>query len=546
MTPAHTRLGGRYKEGLTTSSALVFLLISGCAAAIPFMIGPAIEFARNLLVTSNSNYGKKYSADVNTLVMGLARPYVATPYPLRPPPAMANPSQGVPYGGTAQGFVDPNNPQGYSQAGVYPGGAAQPYGAPPYGAAPGLNSMGYSAGDPQYQYGLQQGVYGAQGGYGYQQGAYGGYQAQGQAAYGGGYPGTGVPYGTMPNMGMQGMQPQQAYPLGSAPAYPQGQGYGSPGDPNVMAGTAPGGYPPTQYQANPYPSGQYQAQSPYQMQPGQMQPGMVGQGMPMDSTQMPPAVAQGGYAPPQYQAPPLGQGGGVAGSGMMPIAATPQMVPGGYNSGAAFGFRGADGTDTGKVAAMAPIELDVALVKQVTTPDGTRVAAVQDGEVLHDGGGNPLAGDRFKVVFRTNCVCYVYVVSVDGSGWVQRVYPAPGSQGGNPVAANQEFAFPVGSQWLSLDQTKGIETYFFVASPGPRPDLEEALNRLEQHERPTGAIVAKVDEPAVIPAGFGAKGQGLQAMVTRDAEAPAYVVPISYQAGGPGEDVRVTRWFRHE
>lgn len=509
------------------------------------MIGPAIEFARNLLVTSNSNYGKKYSADVNTLVMGLARPYVATPYPLRPPPAMANPSQGVPYGGTAQGFVDPNNPQGYSQAGVYPGGAAQPYGAPPYGAAPGLNSMGYSAGDPQYQYGLQQGVYGAQGGYGYQQGAYGGYQAQGQAAYGGGYPGTGVPYGTMPNMGMQGMQPQQAYPLGSAPAYPQGQGYGSPGDPNVMAGTAPGGTHPRNTKRIRIPPASIKRNPPTRCSPARCSPGWWDKGcrwIPLKCLLRSrredmhlPSIRHRRWVK-----------AGVAGSGMMPIAATPQMVPGGYNSGAAFGFRGADGTDTGKVAAMAPIELDVALVKQVTTPDGTRVAAVQDGEVLHDGGGNPLAGDRFKVVFRTNCVCYVYVVSVDGSGWVQRVYPAPGSQGGNPVAANQEFAFPVGSQWLSLDQTKGIETYFFVASPGPRPDLEEALNRLEQHERPTGAIVAKVDEPAVIPAGFGAKGQGLQAMVTRDAEAPAYVVPISYQAGGPGEDVRVTRWFRHE
>ncbi len=534
------------KDLLVLGLTLVLLLIDGCAAAIPFMIGPAIEFARNLLVTSNSNYGKKYSADVNTLVMGLSRPYVASPYPLRPQPGFANPSA---FGGAGSGFIDPNNPQGFSQVGGFQGGTA------PFGSAPGLSPMGYSPADAQYQqYGMmQQGMYGQNyggyGGYNNFGGGYGGYQGGYGQVMPGGYPGTGVPYGGA--AGMQGYQTQQGYPLAPAPAVPPGQGYGNPMDPNAMAAMQ-GGYPPNQYQANQYAMGQYQQQSQYQQPPQyqppyQQQPGVVAPGGAADPTQGAMIMGQGGYQPSQYQVPAQPQvlqtPGSQQQSGMMPIGATPQMVPGGYNSGAAFGFRGVDGA----LPPAQPVVLDVALVRQESTSTGTRIVALQDGEVMRDGAGNPLAADRFKVVFRTNCACYVYVVSVDGSGWVQRVYPGPSGSGTNPVTADQEIAFPAGNQWLSLDQTKGIETYFFVASPGPRPDLEEVLERLGQHQRPTGAILAKVEEPPVIPAGFGIQSQGAQAMVaTRDADAPAYVMPASYTAAAPGQDVRVTRWFRHE
>ena len=174
---------------------------------------------------------------------------------------------------------------------------------------------------------------------------------------------------------MSGAPPQQGYPLAPAQGMPQGQVYANPMDPNQMAGgqmgtgmaAMQGGYSPGQYQA-----------SPYQTQPQYQQPGGMPPGTSMDGGQLASGIGQGGYAPGQYQAQPsmqsppgVGAMPSQQGSGMMPIAATPQMVPGGYNSGAAYGFRGAEGAGP---AGMPKVELDVALVKQVVTPEGKRGA----------------------------------------------------------------------------------------------------------------------------------------------------------------------------
>ena len=65
-------------------------------------------------------------------------------------------------------------------------------------------------------------------------------------------------------------------------------------------------------------------------------------------------------------------------------------------------------------------------------------------------------------------------------------------------------------------------------------------------QRPTGQVSAKVEEPAVIPNGFG-KTQAAKATLVKDeAQQPVQVTPISYVAAKPGEDVRITRWFNHQ
>ena len=76
-----------------------------------------------------------------------------------------------------------------------------------------------------------------------------------------------------------------------------------------------------------------------------------------------------------------------------------------------------------------PVTLDVALIRQVTTPSGKEVSLMQDGETLK---GGP-EGDRFKLVVRTNCECFVYVVSVDGSGWAQPIFPVADGTVVNPL-----------------------------------------------------------------------------------------------------------------
>ncbi|MFO0769136.1 MAG: hypothetical protein U0231_20660 [Nitrospiraceae bacterium] len=195
-----------------------FLLLASCAAA-PFLIPAGIEFARNLLVTSNKNYGGKYSEDMNRLMVRLSTPYVAMGLPMGTSPAalvpptmlmqqqqammnaQASGQQGVGMG-MGMGYPDPYNPAG---------GMAGGYGMQGYGGMGGYGGMS---------------GYGGMGGYGTSQ-----YGYQGQV---GGYYDPSNPYASVPGMNVQ------------APAYGMTQPYGGQ---YGQYGTQPyggqmGGYPP--------------------------------------------------------------------------------------------------------------------------------------------------------------------------------------------------------------------------------------------------------------------------------------------------------------
>jgi hypothetical protein len=192
------------------------------------------------------------------------------------------------------------------------------------------------------------------------------------------------------------------------------------------------------------------------------------------------------------------------------------------------------------------VAVDVAMIRQKQTAKGKEVVLMNDGEVLKDGGPNKEAGDRFKIVTRTNCDCYLYIMSIDGSGWAEPIYPGKDGKSQNPVKKDQEYAFPEGPYWFTLDQVKGIESFFVVASANRRNDLEESFAQLALEKRPDVKIVAKVEEPPVIPRGVGSvKPRGI-VTVKDETGTEAQVTPLSYEAGQPGQDVTVTRWFKHE
>jgi hypothetical protein len=186
------------------------------------------------------------------------------------------------------------------------------------------------------------------------------------------------------------------------------------------------------------------------------------------------------------------------------------------------------------------------MVRQKKTAKGQEVVLMNDGEVLKDGGANKEAGDRFKIVVRTDCDCYLYITSIDGSGWAEPVFPRKDSQTQNPVKKDQEYAFPEGPHWYTLDQIKGIETFYVVASANRRTDLEESMAALAAETRPPVKIVAKVEEPPVIPRGVGAVNTRGIIKVQDETGTSVQVTPLSYVAGQPGQDVTVTRWFKHE
>ena len=374
-----------------------------------------------------------------------------------------------------------------------------------------------------------------------------------------GQPGVGVQSGfpSQPNMLQQQYPGQQTMP-------------GSPGtsDPNNPYGSMPQTYPgstPNPYeqqqmnpygtaggyqygQQNPYGTTQYGQQNPYgTTQYGQQNPygtGQYGQQNPYGTTQYGQQNPYGGTAGSQqphdpnnpYGQPTYGQSYGQPGYGTSQAYGTQQPYGGQpYGSGAIYG-RGLG----------EPVAVDVAMIRQKRTDKGKEIVLMNDGEVLKDGGANKEAGDRFKIVVRTNCDCYVYITSIDGSGWAEPVFPAKESKIVNPVKKDEEYAFPETGHWYTLDQIKGIESFFVVASANRRLDLEESLAKLAAEKRPNAKIVAKVEEPPVIPRGVGSvKTRGIL-KVQDETGTAVQVTPLSYAATPPNQDVTVTRWFKHE
>ncbi len=172
---------------------------------------------------------------------------------------------------------------------------------------------------------------------------------------------------------------------------------------------------------------------------------------------------------------------------------------------------------------------------------------IKDGDILLDGRGNPQAGDKFRVMFRANSDCYVYVIAVDGSAWAQGLFPSASSPFANPVKAGQQHILPEGTNWFSLDQFKGIETIFVVASRAPRQDIEQILTTITGRERHPAEKPLAVSEPAIIPNGYsGARAASAPFAFQTSHHQQQELLPTTYFVKTAGEDLRITRWFQHQ
>ena len=188
----------------------------------------------------------------------------------------------------------------------------------------------------------------------------------------------------------------------------------------------------------------------------------------------------------------------------------------------------------------------MALVRETQTAEGKKITVIHDGDILKDGGDNPKAGDKFKIVFRTNCDCFVYVAAADGSGWAQPLFPL-GSAKGIPVEKNREYVLPGEKQSFALDKNKGIESIFFVASPWARPDIVKSFSTLSVQKKPSNFVaLASVEEAPIIPNGFVVMRSAPRAEVRDELGMKSFVVPTTYSGAGIGQEVRLTRWFHHE
>ena len=201
-----------------------------------------------------------------------------------------------------------------------------------------------------------------------------------------------------------------------------------------------------------------------------------------------------------------------------------------------------------RYSASAPISMDVALLAQRRMPNGSvTMQAIQDGDTLYDGNGNPRAGDKIKVSFRANCNCYVYIIGVDATGWVAQIFPDVDSPFSNPVQSGRKYLMPQGDDWWGLDDYKGVETIYFIASYQRRTDIEYILADLAGNKRLTRKTYRPVTTAAVIPRTRGLVKVKDAAPINVQSQygQVSTVTPTSFISTLDDTDLVISRWFYH-
>jgi len=476
------------------------------------LLNPLAKMGGTLLATAAANYSKKYTGKLDALLNKLVTPKSSRKKNSDQQTGNQGFSTDNSVGQSDMGFVPPVDPNtgmpidpNFGNQGQFPqdpGLGTAPYyeNLPPQGTDPNYQGGYYT--DP-YQEGVQpRGVPGQLPHATFssnpcdQQQTVQNYPTTGQP--------TQPPYGYDPNYPTQ---PQDPY------AQQQGQNsYGQPypSDPYTQQGYPqdPYGQPPTQqdpYAQSTYPSDPY-------AQPGYPNDPYAQTGYPQDP-----------YGQPAGQQAPYAQTGLPQDSNLLTGYPTTGGLPG------------------------TPIGLDVVMVKKTMRNGAPVMVPIQDGDVLRDGQGNAQAGDKFRIMFRPHTDGYVYVIAIDGSGWAQGIFPPPTSPLANPVKAGEQYVLPEGNNWFSLDQYKGIETIFFVASQEKRKDIEEILQSITGRERPATENPHQVTKVAMVPYGVGGARPGTQGFnLAFGTGQDQTVMPTSYFAKTASQDLRLTRWFRHE
>lgn len=126
-------------------------------------------------------------------------------------------------------------------------------------------------------------------------------------------------------------------------------------------------------------------------------------------------------------------------------------------------------------AVATPIEVDVSYVY--------RRAGTNTFNVLRDG-GDLRTGDAFKIIFTPKENCYVYIFQVDAAGNLFCLFPMDEFKGiqlnnANPVASGQTYYIPAQGKSFVLDDVRGLEKIYFLASRQPDAELAQYQHLLQ-------------------------------------------------------------------
>jgi hypothetical protein len=129
---------------------------------------------------------------------------------------------------------------------------------------------------------------------------------------------------------------------------------------------------------------------------------------------------------------------------------------------------------TKEAASREPIRFKV---NYVYRPGGKgELRPLEDGSVLN-------SGDHYKIQFTPLENGYVYIFQIDSGDTVYQLFPMD-EWGGvvlnnfNPVKANKTYSLPADGKSFVLDDQKGLETIYFLASRNDDPNIKKLAEQL--------------------------------------------------------------------
>ena len=268
--------------------------------------------------------------------------------------------------------------------------------------------------------------------------------------------------------------------------------------------------------------------------------------------------AQAGYQDGAYDQPAYEQGGEGSSQALQ------EDYPGGYGEDAwSEGEQPGYPEDGGYVAqpqaaydqaspnqgARPGIGLEIALLAQQRAPDGqVLLRPVADGDTLHDGRGDPARGDKLKLFFSANCACFVYVIGIDATGYVAQIFPEGDLRATSRVLPGSRYLLPEGTSWWGLDDYRGVEQIYFIASRERRRDIEDLVAQLAGQRPSVPSDFRPVREPAIVAMtrGLVQVQSAAPTAVQTEYGASQQFSPTLFQSTVQDADLVITRWFRHD
>jgi hypothetical protein len=184
------------------------------------------------------------------------------------------------------------------------------------------------------------------------------------------------------------------------------------------------------------------------------------------------------------------------------------------------------------------LEVQIDLLKEVYEGGRYHARPIINGDTL-------TRDDNYKVMFKSNIRCFMYVAQLDSTGKLDPIFPSSRLSWGNPLESQVIYSIPQDNEWFYLDENTGVETVYFIASRTRRPDLEELFRNIElKNQSLTQLAYVSIERPPVITRGIGGVRLGSdQAVKFRDGSHGQYSSTLfsSIQA-----DFVMTRWFYHK